>query len=373
MKKIILILSVPLLLSSCFWNKEKNWKVETTNINQSNTITTTWNENIEVIPVVKDVKEMSFVELSNSLYWKNWWDNLKQKIDSLTTSWSSIEDNKKAVYLKSFVWDYKNALIERNDLCKKDNSACKKVNLDLTSYRPSDTDWMILDKTDIYIDWEKIWSLKAKNSLTVYDNFMHRVKVSKKWYLDFFAKFGIWETWLDSESLNPKMLKADEMETVFSGTWITKSTSNYTYTIEANSFTTKDWKSVVWNIELYFFDIDWTEWNLNVLNLDAFNSETLSYMWGSMVTHWMPLIKAYKWDTELKIVKPIIWKWKILNLEKMPWLDLASVPKWVYLWIDELAKYNIPAFWSLNQDNWVWMSSEMKILDNEWNYEFQLK
>jgi hypothetical protein len=90
-----------------------------------------------------------------------------------------------------------------------------------------------------------------------------------------------------------------------------------------------------------------------------------------MITFGMPLIKAYLWDEELEINKEITWKWKILNIDSN--MNLKDVPKWKYLTRNELAKYNIPPFWRLNQKIWVWYESKMKILDEKWNYEFKIK
>jgi hypothetical protein len=89
-----------------------------------------------------------------------------------------------------------------------------------------------------------------------------------------------------------------------------------------------------------------------------------------MITYWMPLIKAYKWDKELVINKEIVWKYKIDN----DWtMNFKDVPKWVYLGVEELKKYNIPPFWRLDQKTWIWYPSKAKILDEEWNVEFLLK
>jgi len=380
-KKIFLFIILPFLLLSLYscWNNSK-WnsldKEEITSTssvinNENNNITSTSSLiNNKKIEVVKDIKDMNINEINNSLYSINWVKNLKDKINNLSLSWSSIENISKSIYLKSFLWNYNEALEKRDDLCKTDKNSCKKVDINLTSYRPEDMNWNILTWVTMSVDWKYIWDLKGKNTFNVYNNFVHRIKLSKKGYLDFYYKIALSKNWLLNWSLNPKFVKAYSEKTLDTSSSWTFDTKNFSYKISPNSFSYNNWITASGNIDIYFFDISSQDWDINALNLDAFDN-SWSYLWNSMVTHWMPFVKAYKWDKELVISKPIIWKGKIQNLSKSPNIDLDNVPKNEWLWIEDFKKYNIPPFWSLNQDSWVWLESKMKLLDSRWNYEFQ--
>ncbi len=379
--KIILILFLfSILFVSCWKTIEKNTKKEVLNNNtETNTITNSWvvekkKDNFKLQKFNKDITKISFIDLNNSLY-SNWgWDNLKKKIELLSASWETIDNKMKATFLQSFIWDYKNALTKRHNLCQnnQDSQFCKKVNLDLISYRPVDKDWNIIENVKISVDWKQVWNLKWKNNLEVENKFIHRIRISKQWYLDFYKKIFVDANGVQKESLNPKLLKASLMKNIDSTKNNQLKTNNFNYDIKSNSFTTKDWKKYSWEVKLYAFDIWENNWDLNVLNLDTFD-QSGSYVWDSMVTFGMPLIIAYdnSWN-RLKISQAILWKWKIQNLDKAPWIDLDNVPKNTWLSKKELDKYKIPPFWHLNLDSWVWFSDEMKILDTDGNYEFKL-
>jgi len=61
-------------------------------------------------------------------------------------------------------------------------------------------------------------------------------------------------------------------------------------------------------MKVYFFDIGEEDGDLNVLNLDVFDAEG-NYNGGSMVTHGMPLVKAYDMKgNELSFAKGVIGK-----------------------------------------------------------------
>ncbi len=323
----------------------------------------------------KDITKISFNELNNSLYSNGWWDNLKEKIKLLNSTWSTIDNKFKATFLESFLWDYKNALKNRYELCKKNNqsSYCEKKKLNLISYRPKDNNWNNISNVKIYIDWRDFWELKWKNSFELENKFIHRIKLSKEWYLDFYKKIFIDDFSNNlKDSINPKLLKADFLKEIDSTKENNIKSDNFEFNIKKNSFKTKSWKLYSWKVKLYIFDIGEQDWDINALNLDSFD-DNWSYWWNSMVTFWMPLIKAYdtNWN-ELIINEKIIWKWKIQNINKASWINLNSVPKNKWLTKQELDKYNIPNFWHLDQENGVWIADKMKILDSEWNYEFNL-
>ena len=371
-KKMISILFFIVLVSSC-GNSQKPADISLPQGATGNTAIATWTLKIPVQMITKPVQEMSLIELNNAMYAMSGGIDLKEKIQTLSQSWASVENQGKAIFLKSFVGDYENALRDRNNLCSIDITWCKKGELRIVSYRPTDLQSNMISWVNMYVDGDVYWTLKWTNDLKVYTSFVHRIKLTKKWYLDFYQKFSLSEGPLFAESINPKMLKATSFISTSASTGVIEKTSHYTFQIEPNSFSSFDGKMLTWNIDIYFFDIDGSQTDLNILNLDAFQEETLSYEGWSMVTHGMPLVKAYQGNEELKIVKPIIWKWKILYTNKMPWIDLEAVPKGVFLWKQELAQYHIPSFWVLNQQSGVWVSSKMKIVDTEWNIEFELK
>jgi hypothetical protein len=385
MKKITLVQGISILLwiillsfIYVLFQESKNIETQEEKIEVQNTIEQTQEETeeinqFELKPNTKDIKEMNFIELSNSLYMKDGWNNLKEKIQILSQSGSSNENKAKASYLESFLWDYKQAIANRDTLCEQEtnDSYCKKTPLDITSYRPEDTKWNILDGVQISLPWEETKNLKWKNILNVYNKFVHRIKVSKKWYLDFYEKIVLDNTQNVKNSINPKLVQADKNIEISNNEDTQHKTDNFEYQISANTFVDTLWDTVNGKIDVFFFDIHAEDGDINALNLDSFDEDG-SYIGNSMVTHWMPLIKAYKWEKELKINIPIIGKGKILEPGKSEWIDLWEVPKNEWLTKETLDQYNIPPFWYLDQNAWVWKSSEMKILDTKWNYEFKL-
>jgi len=309
-------------------------------------------EDFELKENTKDIKDMDIDELNNNLYEKNGGNNLNDKIKKLTSTGSKQEDIEKSAYLNSFIGNYENALKQRDEICNNSSthSNCEKIDLKITSYVPSDMEGNIISNTELFIDWEKIWELKGNNEFSLYNNFVHRVRVHKKWYLDFYKKIALSSYGSFKESINPKLLKADSLEIINASEELSKETENFSFKIEGNSFSYADWTEVSGEIELYFFDIDGSEGNLNVFNLDAFDEEDFSYAGGSMITHGMPLVKAYSGDKELAITKPILGKWIIIHQEKAIGMDLKNVPKNVWLTKKEADKYKIPPFWRLDMN-----------------------
>lgn len=375
MRKYIIYTVFFFLLTSCFWSKDE--VDEDTNVVNTEIISNSGSNLEEIedyeIPVFdKDLKEISFSELLNSLYQK-WWDDLYDKIEFLSWTWETLETRQKASFLESFVWDYKNALKNREKLCleEPESSYCDKINLTLTSFLPEDSNWAILDSVNIHVDWRDFWELSWINKLNLENKFVHRVKVSKEWYLDFFKKISIDSNGGIKESLSPILIPADEEELINSSSTSEVSSENFEYKITEDSFVDKNWEDYNWEVKLYMFDLWSDDKDSNVFNLDAF-WETWTYAWYSMITYWMPLIIAY--DTEwnrLAFNKEMTWKWQIQWISDIPWIDLVNVPKNVYLWRDELNKYWIPPWWNIDLENGVWHEAEMKILDEEWNYEFK--
>ena len=371
MKILLFIFVSSAILVSC---SEKQELVEVKSHTEDTSVIENTDVDFTLKGVQKDVTELSFYELGNSLYWKGWWESLKEKIKILSASWETLENKQKATFLESFMWDYEHALVQRKELCKDDweSSFCKKVHLNITSYRPVDNNWKILEDVSIAIDGIDSGLLQGKNNVSVENKFIHRVQLSKEWYLDYYKKQFVDNSKNIDVSITPLLLKADVEKIISSKTTWEMKTKNFSYTLEPGMFKTSTWEVYSGRMKVYFFDIGEEDGDLNVLNLDVFDAEG-NYNGGSMVTHGMPLVKAYDMKgNELSFAKGVIGKWKIHNQTKAVWMDLEWVPKNIWLWKKELEKYKVPAFWRLNQSSGVWEESKMKILDSEWNYEFRL-
>lgn len=373
MKKILYILCMILLLSSCFGNKEKQQKFveETPSISKVKEVSKK-EEDLTISKYDKDIKKISLMELNNSMY-SNGWDNLKEKIKKLSKTGSSFENKTKAIYLESFIWDYESALKNKKELCKwkKDDENCKKADISLTSYRPKDLEWNYVTGATLSVNWVEKWKFNLKNTLNLENKFVHRVIVSKEWYLDFYKKIYVDSSMWNSESINPEMVKAEKALVIDSTQDNQVKTTNFVYNIAKDSFTYKNGKDYTGKVKIYAFDIWDDTRDINVFQLDAF-SENFDYDGYSFVTFGMPFMRAYDMNgKKLYLKKDIIWTGKVQNIEKSPGIDFKNVPKNVYLSGKELRKYNIPPFWNLNFDSWVWYEAKMKILDEEGNYEFQ--
>lgn len=353
-KKIIIISSIIVFIIAfivifiSIYNKDSN-KNSPSKLSNTETKTTKTNSQ-------KEIK--SVTSLNNFIYWSEK-VNISQLIEK-------TPDNSQKAFLYSFIWDYKNV-----EKISKD-SPLQNTSISISNHYPTDLSGNILKNTTLTIDGKTVWNLKANMNLDLYNNLVHRIKISKKWYLDFYKKIVTWNLTNNNFEVIPKLVPASSVLKTSLDKEITYSTTNFKFKISPNTFVDESWNYVNDNLEIYFFDIDSSYWDINALNLDTFSQNDYKYYGWQMVTHWMPLIKAYLWDKELQIKNPIIWLWKIQNTDKAVNIDLANVEKNVYLKIDELSKYNIPAFWHLDQNLWIWVSSEMKILDSLWNYEFKL-
>lgn len=353
----VIIFVLFIILVSLFFFFKKWWEINNYENNK-------WLKNSNISNYLDNI---SINKLAGTLYTESWAMEINKKIDYFI----SKNDLWKASFLSSFLWDYKSWLNQRNSLCKNQTNEnkdfCEKLNTEL-KLSISDTKWNKMNWVKISIDW----NIDFNKNKDLYNNFVHRLRFSKKWYLDSYEKVILWN-WSDSviES-NPKLLKTDYTINTDINKNISYKTKNFDYKIPANSFVNLDWTLVTWNIDIYFFDIGASDWDLSVLNLDVFD-DNFNYVWNSFTTLWMPLVKAYSWENELILSKEITWTWIIQNIqERAPWIDLINVPKNIWLTKTDLDKYNIPPFWNLDQINWVWKSSSMKILDEKWNYEFKL-
>lgn len=297
----------------------------------------------------------------NKFYWKLFSQTGNINIKNEINYYKEKNDIEKVSFLSSFIWDYKNAVELRNKICINDKKSnlCKnkKININYTNKELKDF--------KVSISW---WNF---STWSLYTDFYHRIKLSKKWYLDVFEKVFLLENSNNNIDIWWKTIKSTNSIISDNNKNISYKTKNFKYEIDANSFVDSKWNLVNWNIEIFFFDIWASDWDLSVLNQDAFD-ENWILLWTSMTTLWMPLVKAYLWDEELTLIKEIKWTWIIQNLERSPWIDLNNVPKNQWLNSSELSKYKIAPFWHLDNINWIWITSKMKILDSKWNYEFKL-
>ncbi len=360
MKIILISLIFIMLLSSCF-TKEDN-SIENT-AKQS--------ENIEN----KELNNMSVDEVQNSINSKTWKLDLKEKIDYLEKT-NSIEDKHKNVFFKSFIWEYKDALKLQKEVCvnNKNDENCKQQIIDFSILSISDSDSnAITDLKDLSIklNWEKI---KFANSFTwklVY-NFNHRLSINKKWYISYYKKIVAKNNYLDNNyDLNVVLEKYSLYKRINSSKRDTYKTKNFEFIISEKSFAYKNWNKVTWDIDVYFFDIEPKD--ISLFNLDMFSKNDYSNLWNHLVNKSTALIKAYKGNEELKIIKPIKVLSNLNNISRKIYLtNLNEIPKNTVLTQDLKKQFRVPFIWNLNSDSWVWISTELKILNSNWDIEFLL-
>ncbi|MDD5213672.1 MAG: hypothetical protein PHG82_04575 [Candidatus Gracilibacteria bacterium] len=321
---------------------------------------------IENTNVSNYLDTISINKLAGILYTESGATEINKKIDYLV----SKNDLGKASFLSSFLGDYKNSLNYRDSLCKNQNNEnkefCDKLDTKL-KLSISDTKGNKITGVKISVDG----NINFNQNKDLYNNFVHRLRFSKKGYLDSYEKVVLGNGSDSIIETNPKLLKTNYIINTDSNKEISYKTKKFDYKIDANSFVNLDGSPVSGNIDIYFFDIGASDGDLSVLNLDVFD-ENGTLLGSSMSTLGMPLIKAYSGENELKLAKEITGTGIIQNLERAPGIDLVNVPKNTWLTKVDLDKYNIPPFWNLDQTNGVWKTSSMKILDEKGNYEFKL-
>lgn len=380
MKKVGIFILITLGLFSC-WKDEK---ITTDQIEKENKPSKTVIKEVnEVKPIKETVLKDNTYALVNDIYSENW-KNIGEKIKALSEIYEETKDIKalnQLIYLNSFYWNYTENKKQIKQLCKEDSTqaTCIKDNFEVIISRPLDEDDFLLDDLEFSFNWgektEQRWIMKFEGN----SNTHYRFKVSKKWYTDFFSQYSsIKDEWSLPEkrniSINPKLIKAEKRKRNFVNKPLKMETSNFTYEVPGDAFTKQDWTKISWPIDLFFFNITPEEqenWSANsVLNQTVFDRNG-NLVWNGMITHGMPLIKAYKWNEELKISKPIIWEWKIMVKDKALGMNLKDVPKNEWLNKEELDEYKIPPFWNLSKD-WVWYESELMILNSNGDYKFKL-
>ena len=147
------IIIVILIIWIIFLINFKKWNVVNNNLNliknnQSNQIDNT-----------KDSTDIDINKIYGSIF-QSWWNlELKQKIDNF----KSENELWKSSFLSSFVWDYSNAIIDREKYCnsqKQNKNFCDKKQMNLKFSKITDTNWKILTDINLSVDWTEVWNLK---------------------------------------------------------------------------------------------------------------------------------------------------------------------------------------------------------------------
>ena len=365
MVKKYLLLFLVLSLSSCFSSNENTKNLE---------IKDTKQEELKISENEKK-EDISLAQFQNSIYSSSWRLNLKGKIASLEKT-NSIENENKNIFLKSFIWDYAEAKILQNILCDTDikNLNCKSIEADFTI--SSIVDWesnniINLDNVGVKINSEKL-KYNPSFSLKLSYNFVHRISIFKKWYTSYYEKITIKDFPIDREfKLSPELNKYDLYEKIDSSKEYSYDTENFNFVISPDSFTFKDWTKLNWEVEIYLFDIPLKK--MDLFTLDMFSKEDFSYLWNRLMNSSTALIRAYKDNKELRIVKPIKVSSNLNKISrKMHLIDLEVIPKNTTLSQDLIKKYYLPFIWNLDNDSWIWVSTDLKLLNSDWDIEFLL-
>ena len=365
MKKLLIFLTLIFVLSSCFFSKE-NLQIEPT-----------WKiiEEKIITPENKIIKEMPLSNFQNSIHSASWKLNLKEKIDFLET-FDTNEEKNKEIFLKSLIWDYKKANFLQKELCldnKKDlNCQYQEITFNIKDITDSNSN-KIYDSKNIWIkiDWEDLTYSKSFN-LNLSNNFNHKLNIFKKWYIWYYQKIPIKNFKIEeSFEITPVFEKYSLYEKVNINESKTYKTDNFDFVVSSDSFSFKNGKKVSGDIELYFFDTKAQD--ISFFKLDMFDIESYSLLWSRLINKATSHVKAYKNNEELQIIKPI----KVFsNLEKIAFridsINLEKIPKNINLSQEQKENFKIPFIWNLKNDSGVWTSTNLKILNSNWDIEFLL-
>ncbi len=373
MKKLLTIIFLLLILSSCF-NKSNVYKGEDDkNLVEKNES----KEEIKNEPK-KELKEEKIEEISKEKLIKNiktveWWKNLKEKIEKISKFKTSREIDKLLI-LKSTVWEISEVLKAKEEYCDK-----FKMDVHCMKFRADFVVEELVDQNNSRIFWkDDLWlsldqkEIEFKHMFSSELNYQmdHILKVTKKWYIWFYKTFYSWIISPENKfRLKPKLEKYTFSKNIKSSEWFSHKTENYEFILEPDTFVYKSWKKVLWDIDLYLFDIK--NKDLSIFSLKKFDRETLSYLWRWVKNDSFALVKAYKWNEELKINKPV----KVLsNLNNIKFNGNYSnlIPKNKILTVEEKEKYNLPFIWNLDFDSWIWLTSDLKVLNKKLDIEFTL-
>lgn len=322
------------------------------------------------------------MELANSIWSQDiqWKEVVTKKSAEAQKNPESL---KELAFAQSFIGDLSSAEASLDTYCQEnaENGACRKIQYVFDIQEPVDNIGRPLAGTIFEVIGKSSTTQELSGADTVsdtmYKNTMIRTKITKKGYTDFLSRAMhiAWEGSTDTQqkmTLSPVMIPAE--------VWVTKKhseayevkTRNYTFTVQPETFVYADGTLAEGDIEAYFFDITADTANVyasGMFSLDIFDRSGV-YVGEGMQTYGMPLVKAYKWDTELYVKKPIIGVGRMTNMDdfkqknNITEIDFGAVPKNTPLDTATAAQYWLPPFWQYQKRTGTWETSTFQVLDN---------
>lgn len=323
------------------------------------------------------------MELANSV----WTPDIQWK-NVITEKTGEVQKNPEALkelaFAQSFTGDFAGAEESLDTYCQKnvDDGACQKIQYLFDVQKPVDNSGKPLSGVTFEVIGKPSTVQEISGAGTVsdttYKNTMIRTKITKKGYTDFISRAMhiAWDENSDTQkqsTISPVMIPADVQVTKKHSEAYEVKTRNYTFTVQPETFVYADGTPVEGDIEAYFFDINADTSNAyasGMFSLDIFDGSTGEYMGEGMQTYGMPLVKAYKWDIELYVKKPIVWVGRMSHLEdfkvknNITNIDFAAIPKNVSLDFAAASQYSLPPFWQYQKRTGIWETSTFQVLDN---------
>jgi DNA-binding XRE family transcriptional regulator len=330
-------------------------------------------------------------ELSNALLEKgddiSWTDYIEEKKNALSGDPTVAID---LAFATSLVGDLAESERLLKEYCPTIQSpTCTKVWFSFDIDTPLDANGNTISGTQFEILWKpETKTQKTPFTVDLHKNITFRTKVSKKWYTDFFSTewFFPWEnqyTSLQSRSIKPILIPAQKSISIHSDDKFSTTTDSYVFTGSAENFEHPDRSPIDWPIDIYFFDLNSETPDFiasDILSLNIFTTDR-RFLWSGMVTFGMPLVKAYAWDTELKIRPDAQIKWtgnirdfrQLLieyGLTQEDMEKIAQIPPWTIITLEKAIELKLPPYWRIDADKGFWEESSYTILDQDGNFEF---